>query len=131
MVQRYLAGQLGRPTGLVGKYVLGPVWNRRNARRNDVTLACLELRDEDRVLDVGFGGGHLLERVIAQVGGGLTAGVDVSSVMVEALQARWREAIRAGQADIRVGQAEALPYTDRTFTRVSSVNSVMYWRDLR
>lgn len=31
MIQRYLASQLSKPTGLIGKFILGPLWNRRNA----------------------------------------------------------------------------------------------------
>jgi hypothetical protein len=38
ILQRYLAGLLSRPTGIVGRFVLGPLWNRRNAALDDVTL---------------------------------------------------------------------------------------------
>lgn len=56
-VQEFVAGQLSHPTGVIGKIVLGPLWNKRNAMLNDVTLAHLELGEEDRVLDIGFGEG--------------------------------------------------------------------------
>jgi ubiquinone/menaquinone biosynthesis C-methylase UbiE len=131
MVQRYLAGQLSRPTGAIGKFILGPLWNKRNARLNDVTLACLELEAEDRVLEIGFGGGYLLERIISHVKRGFVAGIDVSPVMVENCQARWRKSIAAGQVDVQVGRAEALPYPDGHFSKVSSVNSIFYWSDVQ
>lgn len=131
MLQRYLAGQLSRPTGIIGKFILGPLWNRRNARLNDVTLACLELGAEDRVLELGFGGGYLLEKIISQAKRGFVAGVDVSPVMVKNCRARWRKAIAAGQVDVQVGRAEALPYPDGHFSKASSVNSIFYWSDVR
>ena len=38
----------------------GLIWNKRNAALNDVTLDNLDLQDNDRVLDVGFGELHFL-----------------------------------------------------------------------
>lgn len=131
MLQQYLADQLSRPTGIIGKFFVGRVWNKRNAKLNEVTLAHLALKEEDRVLDVGFGGGYLLERIIPKVKRGLAAGIDVSPVMVENCRARWREAIEAGSVDIRAGRAEALPYPDGHFTKVSSVNSIFYWSEVQ
>lgn len=129
--QRYLARQLSKPTGIIGKFVLGPLWNKRNAKLNEVTLAHLELKDDDRILDVGFGGGYLLERVIPKVKRGLAAGLDVSSVLVENCRARYREDIQAGRVDIQWGRVQTLPYPDEYFTKVSSVNSLFYWDDAR
>lgn len=97
---------------------------------NDVTLAHLELGEEDRVLDIGFGGGYLLDRIIPKVSRGLAAGLDASPVMVENCQARFREEILAGKVDIRWGRAESLPYSDGYFTKISSVNSIFYWSDV-
>ncbi|MCL4301401.1 MAG: methyltransferase domain-containing protein [Anaerolineae bacterium] len=127
--QRYLARQLSNPTGIIGKFVLGPLWNKRNAKLNDVTLAHLELKEEDRVLDIGFGGGYLLARIIPRVKCGWVAGIDISPVMVKRCRARHRAAIKAGRVDIQCGRAEALPYPDGYFTKVSSVNSIFYWSD--
>ena len=58
--QHYLACQLSNPTGIIGRFVLGPLWNKRNAKLNEVTFAHLELKEDDRVLDIGFGGGDSL-----------------------------------------------------------------------
>jgi SAM-dependent methyltransferase len=127
--QQYLARQLSNPTGIIGKFVLGPLWNRRNAKLNEVTFAHLELKEEDRVLDIGFGGGYLIERIIPKVKRGLAAGMDVSPVMVENCRARYQADIKVGRVDIRCGRAEASPYPDGYFTKVSSVNSIFYWSD--
>jgi SAM-dependent methyltransferase len=126
---QYLARQLSNPAGIIGKFVLGPLLNKRNARLNDLTLAHLELKEEDRVLDVGFGGGYLLDRIVPQVKQGWAAGIDLSPVMVENCRARYQAAIAAGSVDIQCGRAEALPYPDGYVTKVSSVNSIFYWND--
>lgn len=87
--QQYLARQLGHPTGMIEKFLLGPLWNRRSAALNELTLARLALAETDRVLDVGFGGGYLLGKIIPQVKRGWVAGVDVSAALVENGRARY------------------------------------------
>jgi ubiquinone/menaquinone biosynthesis C-methylase UbiE len=127
--QQYLARQLSHPTGLIGKFILGPLWNRRNAPLNDLTLAHLDLKAEDRVLEIGFGGGYLLDRIVSQVKHGWVAGIDNSQVMVENCRRRYRAEIKAGSVEIQWGRAEALPYPDGCFSKAASVNSIFYWRD--
>src|SRR6185503_14466392 len=55
----FLARQLARPSGLAG-LLMRPALNRVNARVNRTALDLLSLRPDDRLLDVGFGGGLML-----------------------------------------------------------------------
>lgn len=128
-LKQYLAHQLGNPSGLIGKWFLGPLWNWRNVALNELTLAHLDLQANDRVLDVGFGGGYLLARIIPKVQAGLAVGVDISPVMVENARRQWREAIQAGKVIIECAPIEALPFPEESFTKICSVNSIFYWAD--
>ena len=77
---RWLAGQLADPGGPAG-ILLAPLWNRRNAALNDAAFDALALAADDRVLEVGFGGGYLLGRMAGRVSQGFVAGADVSAAM--------------------------------------------------
>ena len=57
--------QLGKPAGLLGRLILWEL-NRVNRGMNDVTFEALDLAAGDRVLDIGFGGGALIKRVLAE-----------------------------------------------------------------
>lgn len=126
---KLIAHQLGNPTGIWG-IVAGFIWNRRNAALNDTVLDLLALQSADRVLDIGFGGGYLLNRMLKTVTGGLVAGVDISPAMVAASEKRYQKAIRAGKLNLKCAAAEALPYPNQHFTKVCSVNSIFYWPDM-
>ena len=52
MLKDFFARQLVQPRGLTGRYLLGPLWNRRNARLNDRTLQALQLRDAHRAFSI-------------------------------------------------------------------------------
>jgi arsenite methyltransferase len=129
MMPKFAAGQLGNPTGIFARFA-GFLWNRRNAALNDTVFVLLALQPTDRVLDIGFGGGYLLSRMSGVVRGGLLAGVDVSPAMVAHAEKRYQKAVSAGQLDLRCAVAESLPYPDRYFSKVCSVNSIFYWQDV-
>lgn len=129
MFSRLLARQLACPTGVLGRWVLGPLWNRRNAALNDAAFDALTPAPADRVLDVGFGGGYLLERLAGVVTDGMLAGVDVSPAMVAIARRRYRRLVQAGRVDFRCAPAEALPFAVASFTKACTVNSAFYWDD--
>jgi len=129
MLAKFQAQQLGHPSGLIGKLILAPMWNRRNSALNDVAFERLALRPDDRVLEVGFGGGYLMGRMAAVVTEGRLAGVDVSPAMVDVCSIRFRALIQASRLDLQCASAESLPYPDGHFTKACTVNSIFYWPD--
>jgi SAM-dependent methyltransferase len=129
MFSNLLAKQLSKPSEVVGLLVLAPLWNRRNVALNELTLQHLNLQSNDCVLEVGFGGGYLLGRMMSIVTQGSLAGVDNSRAMVNFCEKRFRDSVRSKKLELKLASAEQLPYTDCCFTKVCSVNSVFYWSD--
>ena len=128
-IPAFIARQPGRPSGIVGRAVLPRLLNRRNAALNDLTLACLQADHAERILEVGCGGGYLLERLCAVVPDGHVVGVDHSPEMVAHCRRRYRVLIDSGTLDIRCAPAEALPYGDVTLGAACSVNTLFYLHD--
>ena len=60
---QFTARQLGHPSGAIGRWVLGPMWNRRNRALNDVSLAQLALQAMIAFSKSASGGGYLLGRM--------------------------------------------------------------------
>lgn len=130
MLSKTIARQLGNPSGLVGRFILGPLWNNRNSALNNVAYEALTLTPADRVLEIGFGGGYLLGRMSAVIATGCLSGVDISEAMVEFCRKHYRGALQAGKLDLKVGSVDRLPYPDGHFTKAVSVNSIFYWADV-
>jgi arsenite methyltransferase len=126
---KLFARQLSYPSGILGRFILPRVWNRRNSALNEVAFDSLALKPGDRVLEVGFGGGHLLSRMAGAITDGFLAGVDVSPTMVAFCEKRYRSLVRDGKLELRCAGAESLPYPSAHFTKACSVNSIFYWQD--
>jgi arsenite methyltransferase len=127
---RFLARQLAHPSGLFGRIVMGRMLNRTTADHNSMVLEDLAVGSASRVLEVGFGGAALLERLCQQVSAGLVAGVEVSDEMLALAHSRLRARVESGGLQVRKGSVESIPYGDGEFDRACSVNTVYFWPDL-
>jgi SAM-dependent methyltransferase len=76
-----------------------------------------------QVLDVAPQRRHALTRLVADRGG-LAHGIDASEALIEFARQRLPE------ADLRVGEMEALPYDDDTFDLVTGFNSFFFATDM-
>jgi len=98
-----------RPSGSRAQEVYGAEDVHEWARR--AILDALALGPDDRLLEVGCGGGLLLRDALAT--GAAATGIDHSEEMVELARERARG------ATVLVGAAERLPFEDTTFTAVA------------
>ena len=129
MLQKFIARQLAPPSGLFGRLFTARWLDKANARMNQLTLERLAIKPEDRLLEVGSGGGDLLERILSTRQSEFVAGVDLSADMVRLVSRRLRSYIEAGKAEVGCGDIEALPYSDGEFTKLCSVNTLYFWRN--
>lgn len=81
------------------------------------------------MLDIGFGGGASLKRMLKRSKGGMVYGIDISEESVE--KARKLNADVLGkQVFIQQGSVTELPYDDWKFDLVTAVETVYFWPNL-
>jgi arsenite methyltransferase len=119
-----LSRQLGRPSGWFGRRVMGKLLNRGNQRFLEAAVAALAPASGERIVDVGFGGGHALDLIRQRVGPARPAGVEISSVMVEQGRARWGDGV-----DLHLADVAAMPFQDASVDGLLSVNTIYFWPD--
>ena len=129
-VKERIASQFARPQGLLAP-VTARVLNIGNRRINGLAIEALDPKRGERVLEIGFGGGAALGRVLRQVGaGGRVAGLELSTEMVERARRRWRTHVEAGRLAVEEGSVDAMPFEETSFDAVSTVNTVYFWEDV-
>jgi SAM-dependent methyltransferase len=110
----------------------GPLWGARPADwalsedqqtlTYEAALERVDLEPGQAVLDVGCSAGAFL-RLVAERGA-RAFGIDASQALIELARTRLPE------ADLRVGEMEALPYADDSFDLVTGFNSFFFADDI-
>jgi SAM-dependent methyltransferase len=103
--------------------------NRHNAAMNAFAVQQLDLSSSDRVLEIGFGGGVTLPRLLERAS--FVAGLDRSQDIVERANRIFSQAIAGGRALFRDGAVESIPFDSAAFDKVCTVNTVYFWKSLK
>jgi ubiquinone/menaquinone biosynthesis C-methylase UbiE len=114
-----------RPAGTVGRFLY------RNPHSHfksfETTLAALELMSDDRLLEVGCGGGAFLALALAS--GCEAMAIDHSADMVALARQRNAAACRAGRLEVIHARAEELPFDVERFTCAAMTNAFFFLQD--
>jgi SAM-dependent methyltransferase len=126
-ISEAIASQLSRPSGALGRAVAYAL-RRANRSINAGAVERLGVAAEDRVLEIGFGGGEGLADILRRTDGPV-AGIEISETMLRRARRRFRAEIRAGRLDLKLGDVSQTGYEDGAFDRVLSVNTIYFWPD--
>ena len=124
MIRRFLARQFAQPHGLAAP-LIGRWLDRIAGPSNRLALAEMRIGPEDDLLEIGFGGGALLGRLLAATHG-IVVGVDLSPEMVERARRRFRE---ARNLRLHCARVESLPLDSASIDKAVSVASLYFWPD--
>jgi ubiquinone/menaquinone biosynthesis C-methylase UbiE len=119
--------QFWRPTGLWGS-AAGLLMAHRpsNRRRNAWAVSLLDVRRDDRVLELGFGPGLAIRELSRIVAEGYVCGIDHSELMLRWARRRNAEGLRRGVVDLRLGSVDELPAFDALFDKILAVNAMVF-----
>src|SRR5690242_6204793 len=116
----------GRPRGILGR-LGGMIMARTNADFGVWVAGLLEIGPDDRVLEVGFGPGAVIEHLAKLASAGHIAGIDPSTEMVAQARSRNSRALREGRVGLRLGSVERLPFDEESFDKALAINSMQVW----
>ena len=139
IIKSCLAKQLGNPSGIFGRFLM-KLLNRENAEMNDLALEKLNLQPEDYVLEIGFGGGYLMDKIAATQIPSCIVGIDPSIDSLQVGKKKFNQQIAQGYIELKQASAESLPCgdhevprlrRDRYFNKVCTVNTIYFWSDAK
>jgi ubiquinone/menaquinone biosynthesis C-methylase UbiE len=125
-----VSAQFGRPSGF-GGLAAGALMAHRssNRKRNAWAVSLLDVRPDDRVLEIGFGPGLAIRELSRIAHAGYVCGMDHSELMLRQASRRNADGIRRGVVDLRLGSVDALPVFDAPFDKILAVNAVLFWNE--
>lgn len=122
----FIAQQLCRPSGDFAA-TIGEKMNQVNKPLYGLTLDVMELRQDDRILEIGFGNGKFFDELFTIQCGLQISGIDFSEAMVEAAKDHNQEAISSGNLEVKAASSAAIPFPDQTFDKVFCNMVIYFW----
>ena len=121
--------QCRKPEGWLGRMMVG--WlNLSHSNLTDWGLSHIQVAGNDKILDVGCGGGRTILKLAGMAPEGSVVGIDYSEDAVAVSRRTNRKLIEAGRVDIRRGIVSSLPFLDDVFDLVTAVETHYFWPDL-
>lgn len=122
-------GQCRKPSGLFGRFILWDM-NRHHSKLTDWGLSHVSIKRNDKILDVGCGGGRTIHKLAAVAIAGKVYGIDYADDSVRAARRANSHWIDIGRVEIRPGNVSQLPFANQTFDLVTAIETHLFWPDL-
>ena len=121
---RELEHQLSCPTGEIG-IKLGKNMNQSNFGMTLNTIEFLDLENENSILELGHGNCGHLDKLLSMAEEIKYFGLEISEIMLT--EAKKHNSNK--QAEFKLYDGEIIPYPDKLFDKVLSVNTVYFWKN--
>ena len=127
LLDRLVDASARRPTGWIARKTYGGTRGAPQGHEAvfDQVLEAVGSLEGKRSLEIGCGGGRLLERLFA-AGAISAAGLDHSNTMLELSCERNAGAFNDGTLELKQGDASQLPWPDASFNVVLSANTFFF-----
>jgi ubiquinone/menaquinone biosynthesis C-methylase UbiE len=123
-----IASQLRKPDGEDG-IKTGESMNQGNKFMNLQTIDMVNPSPNDRILEIGMGNGLFVREILERHPTIHYTGFDYSPLMVEEAKRINAEWIEKERAEFMLGDVSSLPFRDKTFTKIFTVNTIYFWKD--
>ncbi len=125
---RILSLQARKPSGLIGRFVMTKIFNSGNADLNTFVKECLALESRDKVLELGFGPGKLINEMANITTEGTVEGIDFSKAMLNQAKRENAGHIASGRVLLHECECSSLPFEDGAFDKICSTNTLYFWK---
>jgi len=127
---KILAAQMWHPRGIMGTMVATHM-NKGNLRMNLETIAQIQPKPDDNILEIGMGNGYYVKNILSQSKLTKYFGIDISNTMVNESILLNERLVRNNQALFIQANASNLPFIDEYFDTVFTVNTIYFWNDIQ
>lgn len=121
-----LATQLSCPNGEQG-IKLGHTMNMSNLSVILNGLANLRIQQHDNILELGYGNGGLLSYILSLADNIKYTGLEISPTMHQEAILLNQPYIDAHIADYQLYDGIVIPFTEQTFNKILTVNTLYFW----
>ncbi|MBN1397974.1 MAG: class I SAM-dependent methyltransferase [Bacteroidetes bacterium] len=122
----FFSEQAKRPSGLFGKLIMSLIFSKGNAALNQFTYELMSVQKDDKVLEIGFGTGTLINKIAQQLDKGMIEGIDFSDAMISIAKKRNKEYIKNGKVKLYNDSFDEINLEPDSYNTICSVNTIYF-----
>ncbi|KFF14694.1 methyltransferase type 11 [Chryseobacterium soli] len=123
---KILAQHLANPQGEKG-IEIGEMMNATNIGMTLESIRTLLIEDNEHILEIGHGNAGHLKSILSVANNIQYTGIDISETMHQ--EAKSLNKAFENQADFVLYEGKKLPFQDKTFDKICTVNTVYFWEE--
>lgn len=123
---KILAQNLANPQGERG-IEIGEMMNATNIGMTMESIQTLLIEDDEHILEIGHGNADHVKSILNKATNIKYTGIDISETMHQ--EAKMRNEMFVNQVDFVLYEGKKLPFGDKTFDKIFSVNTVYFWEN--
>lgn len=127
-MQRFIGKQFRRPSGVCGM-IVSKIMKKGNRCEYERLLPELDIKDGDRILEIGFGHGLGLNMICSNNDCFVT-GIDFSRLMFNESTSRNKKYIKSNKLVLDYGDYLRHEYPSESFDKIFFINVIYFWSDL-
>ncbi|HBS85556.1 MAG TPA: hypothetical protein DEA97_03310 [Bacteroidales bacterium] len=125
---KFVGKQLRKPTGFFGK-IISILMQKGNSSIYNRIISELEINQNDNILEIGYGPGLGIERILAKYDCFVT-GIDFSELMFKEATKRNKKYIDSKMAVLYLGDFLSININSNEFDKIFCLNVIYFWDKL-
>ncbi len=126
---KFVGNNFGNPSGIVGK-LFTKLMNIMNQKQYKAVLENLNLEPNDTLLDIGFGNGYLINKLLKNNIPIKIFGIEISNDMINNVSKKYKQFIENGYLKLCLENIENTSFNNETFDKIYTINTIYFWNDL-
>jgi ubiquinone/menaquinone biosynthesis C-methylase UbiE len=120
---KYVGKKFGNPNGFGGK-ISTKIMNIINQKQYNAVLKNIKLEPNNNVLDIGFGNGYLINKILKQNVSVNIYGIEISEDMVNKVKSKYNN------VKLFLENINKTSFGENTFDKIYTINTIYFWNEL-
>jgi cyclopropane fatty-acyl-phospholipid synthase-like methyltransferase len=126
---KYVGKNFGNPNGLGGK-ISTKIMNIINQRQYNAVLENLNVKPNEKILDIGFGNGYLIKKLFKKGIPVNVYGIEISKDMLHKVTAINEQYISNKTLQLFLENINKTSFEENLFDKIYTVNTIYFWGEL-
>jgi len=126
---KYVGNNFGNPDG-IGGIISTKIMNVINQKQYKAVLDNINLENKNVILDIGFGNGYLIKKLLQKSNSIKIYGIEISQDMLNSVSGKYDNFIKNAQLKLFLENINKTSFENETFDKIYTINTIYFWNEL-